>query len=38
MQRRNCEVYRDCLSGIDEDDQEHEGEMSDFVAVAKGMQ
>ena len=38
VQRRNFEVYRDSLSGIDEDDQEHEGEMGDFVAVAKGMQ
>ena len=38
VQRRNFEVYRDCLSGIDEDDQEHEGEMSDFAAVAAGMQ
>ena len=37
VQRRNFEVYRDCLSGIDEDDQEHEGEMGDFVA-ATGMQ
>ena len=38
VQRRNFEVYCDCLSGIDEDDQQHEGELSDFVAVAKGMQ
>ena len=38
VQRRNFEVYRDSLSAFDKDDQEHEGEMRDFVAVAKGMQ
>ena len=37
MQRRNFEVYLDRLSDSDEDDQEHEGEMGDFVAVATGM-